>query len=112
MISRRLNMTSFNITMTLAYSGSDTISHFDVQFRERNSSNWSSYYRVEAINGGRMEDGFLWYGIVTHKSLAKPSELSVEVINDANLRSSSHSQEELLGEWILAQSSCLFLFIL
>ena len=80
------------------YTGGDTISHFDVKFRQRNSSQWSNRQKVKVHDGGRMGQGLLWYGIVTNYSLGKPSELSVEVVNDANERSSSLTKAEVLGE--------------
>ncbi|CAI8007678.1 Neogenin, partial [Geodia barretti] len=96
-VSHRLNMTSFNISVTMDYTGGETISHFDVKFRPRNSSQWSNGQKVKVQDGGRMEMGLLWYGIVTNYSLGKPSELSVEVVNDANERSSSLTKAEVLA---------------
>ena len=48
-----------------------------------------------------MEEGLVWYGIVTNYSLGKPSELAVEVVNDANERSNSLTKTEVLGESLI-----------
>ena len=98
MSSRRLNMTSFNISVVLAYTGGDFISHFAVKYRQRNASQWSTGLTVESRDGGRMEQGLLWYGIVTDPGLGKPSELLVVVVNDAQESSSSFVLKETLGE--------------
>ena len=96
--SRRINMTSFNISVFLAYTGGDTITHFSVKYRQRNTSQWSDRVTVEARDGGKVEQGLLWYGVVSSPGLGKPSELSVVVVNDAEESSSSLTQQEALGQ--------------
>ena len=105
-------MTSFNITVVMDYTGGDTISHFNVKFRPKNSSEWSNGQKVEVHDGGRMEQGLVWYGIVTNFSLGKPSELSVEVVNDANQGSTPLTKPEVLGESLFQFPSTSFLLSL
>lgn len=96
--TKRLNMTSFNITTSLLYTGANDISHFSVSFRNENGTQWSNELVVEA-HVSRMEPGLHWFGTVTSDGLRKPSDLKVKVVNDMGHASSAYIVEEQLGEW-------------
>ena len=94
---KRLNMTSFNISMSLLYVGGDHITHFLVSFRERNGTEWVNEISVEAHTGST-EQGLDWYGTVTSYQLAEPSELRVVIVNDAGHKSDPHIIQEGISE--------------
>lgn len=95
--AERLNMTSFNITTSLLYTGGSDITHFSVSFWKRNRTEWSDGLSVEAHASGTGM-GLDWFGIMTSDGLAEPSELRVVVVNDVGHRSSPQTVQEKLGE--------------
>lgn len=95
-------MTSFNITTSLDYIGADTITHFIVRYRHRNTTEWSQDIIVDAYPTRGMEHGLEWYGIVTHGGLGEPIELSISVVNDAGHSSSDHGNDPHILEETLS----------
>lgn len=99
--TKRLNMTSFDITTSLLYTGANDISHFSVSYRNENGTEWSNELTVEA-HASRMEQGLYWFGTVTSDGLKEPSELKVKVVNDMGHVSSAHIVKEQLSEYSLS----------
>ena len=92
-------MTSFNITMTLLYTGADDVTHLTVRVRHDNDTEWDTITPLTVEpHVASMKQGLKLYGIVTSNSLRSPSELQVEVVNDAGHRSSPLTIHEVLGE--------------
>ena len=90
---RRLNMTSFNISTSLEYTGGYSISHFVVQYRHKNDTAWRQRINVDAYSTDDTEQRLKWYGIVTHIGLGEPVELLVSVVNDAGHSTGEHSDQ-------------------
>ena len=93
----RLNMTSFNISVSLLYTGGGEISHFMVSFRKWNGTKWGDEVLV-SVNQSCADQQLSWHGIVTSKKLGEPSEFQVVVVNDEQNSSRAVVIQETLGE--------------
>ena len=94
----RLNMTTFNLSVSLAYTGGGAITHFRVSFRDTGTTPWSPLEDLPATPSPN--SNLVWNGIVSSNEFATYSqvEFMLNVINQRGFVSNSMQIEVELGK--------------
>ena len=91
-------MTTFNLSVSLAYTGGGAITHFRVSFRDIGSTPWTPLGDIPAIPSP--DSSLLWSGVVSRDEFATYSqvEFMLSITNQHGFESNSLENTEELGK--------------
>ena len=91
-------MTTFNLSVSLAYTGGGAITHFRVSFRKTRTTPWTPPEEIPAIPSPN--SNLVWSGVVSKNEFAASSqvEFMLSVTNQHGFESNSIQTEEESGK--------------
>ena len=97
----RLNRTTFNFSVSLAYTGGGAITHFRVSFRNTRTTSWHPLEDIPATPSPH--SSLVWNGVVSRYEFAAyyQVELLLSVINQDGFESNSSQAEIDLGKFVI-----------
>ena len=97
----RLNMTTFNLSVSLAYTGGGAITHFRVSFRNTGTTSWDSLEDIPATPSP--DSSLVWNGVVSRDEFAAYSQVEflLSVINQHGFKSNTSHTEIDLGKFVI-----------
>ena len=93
----RLNMTTFNLSASLAYTGGGVITHFRVSFQNTGTTPWTPPENIPVIPSPN--SNLVWSGVLNRNEFAaSPVEFMLSVTNQHGFESNSIQTEEESGK--------------
>ena len=90
----RLNTTTFNLSVSLAYTGGGAITRFRVSFRETGTTPWSLLQATPSPHSN-----LLWSAVVSNNEFAYSQvEFMLNITNQHGFVSNSKQTQEELGK--------------
>ena len=103
----RLNRATFNLSVSLAYTGGGAITHFRVSFRNTGTTSWDSLEDIPATPSP--DSSLVWNGVVSRDEFAAYSQVEflLSVINEHGFESNtSHTVCKFVCNLIVPHFSC------
>ena len=81
----RLNRTTFNLSLSLAYTGGGAITHFRISFRKTGTTSWHSLGEIPATPSP--DSSLVWNGVMSRNEFdtSIPLTFNVLVVNTHGL---------------------------
>ena len=100
----RLNRTTFNLSVSLAYTGGGAITHFKVSSRNTGTTPWTPLEDIPATPSPN--SSLVWNGVVSRDEFAAyyQVEFLLSVINQDGFESNSTQAEIDLGKFVILYS--------
>ena len=97
----RLNRTTFNFSVSLAYTGGSAITHFRVSFRNTGTTSWHPLESIPATPSPN--SSLVWNGVVSRDEFAVyyQVEFLLSVINEDGFESNTSQAEIDLGKFVI-----------
>ena len=97
----RLNRTTFNLSVSLAYTGGGAITHFRVSSRNTGTAPWTPLEDIPATPSPN--SSLVWNGVVSRDEFAAyyQVEFLLSVINQDGFESNSTQAEIDLGKFVI-----------
>ena len=98
----RLNRTTFNLSVSLAYTGGGAITHFRVSFRDTSTTPWTSTEDIPATPSPN--SSLVWNGVVSRDEFAAYSQVEflLSVINQHGFESNTSHAVIDLGKFVIS----------
>ena len=108
----RLNRTTFNLYVSLAYTGGGVITHFNVSFRNTGATSWHPLGEIPAIPSPN--SSLVWNGVISRDDFdtSIPLTFNVLAVNTHGLKSARAQVNSLSGMlWSTKTWLCVFIVI-
>ena len=105
----RLNRTTFNLSVSLAYTGGGAITHFRISFRNTENTSWIPLGEIPAIPSP--DSSLVWNWVVSRDEFATYSQVEflLSVINEHGFESNtSHTVCKFVCNLIVPHFSCQY----